>query len=125
MEAVTTGIARLQSALDDEAIPWLSIIHALLASVLAFELFVSLRQLRQYNKPAPPPTLAPHVSLETFEKSRQYGRDKLTFSLVTMGFEYALAAVLISTFAYARVWNVAGSAMRLLGYTSDSEVREH
>ncbi|PWN88181.1 hypothetical protein FA10DRAFT_303170 [Acaromyces ingoldii] len=122
MDAVTTSIARLQLALDDDRIPWISTIHVLLLSVLAFELFVSLRQLRQYRKPAPPPTLAPHVSLETFEKSRAYGRDKLRFSLVTMVLEWALAATLISLHAYARVWNVAGHVMTLLGYKSDGEI---
>ncbi|MCO5549647.1 hypothetical protein L7F22_003120 [Adiantum nelumboides] len=114
--------ARVAEVLDDDAIPWMTLIQILLVVVLSFEVLVSLLQLRTYNEPAPPATLKPHVTQETYEKSRIYGRDKLQFSIFSLIYEWALSAALLHAFAYARIWSAAGLLMTKLGYTNDSEV---
>jgi STE24 endopeptidase len=115
-------LGRLETLLDDDSIPWMSIIQGLLFAVLSFEVFVSLRQLKTYAYPAPPPQLKSHIDQETFEKSRDYGKDKLQFSLFTLFYEYALSAILIKGFAYARIWQAAGILMTKVGFQHDSEI---
>lgn len=123
--ALQSFLARVADALDSDAIPWLNLIQVLLAVVLAFELTISLRQLRTYSEPAAPATLQPHVSQETYEKSRDYGRDKLRFSIFSLVYQWILSASLIHVCAYARIWAAAGLVMHRMGYSVDSEVGMH
>lgn len=120
--SVQAQIARAQAALNTDAIPWLPLIQTLLLAVLAFEVVVSLRQLRTYSRSAPPAALKPHVEQATYEKSREYGRDKLRFSIVSMVYEWALSAALLHVGAFARIWTAAGTLMPRVGLKDDSEV---
>lgn len=119
---IQSTFSRIADLLDDDSIPWMTLIQVLLVVVLSFEVLVSLLQLRTYSEPAPPATLKPHVTQETYEKSRIYGRDKLRFSIFSLIYEWALSAALLHAFAYARIWSAAGVVMAYLGYTNDSEV---
>lgn len=120
---VVSWLAEAQSSLDNDAIPWFSIIQTLLAVVLSFEVLVSLRQLRTFHKETPPSALKQHVTQETFDKSRAYGREKLRFSIVSLVYEWALSAALIWMCAYARVWSAAGVLLSKFGFTHSGEVR--
>ncbi|UZJ52350.1 hypothetical protein CBS101457_001670 [Exobasidium rhododendri] len=115
-------LTRVETLLDDDKIPWMITIQGLLMAVLSFELLVSLRQRKTYNYPAPPPQLKAHVDQETYIKSRNYGKDKLNFSLFTLIFEWALSATLIYFGAYVRIWEAAGIVMTKMGYETDSEI---
>jgi STE24 endopeptidase len=115
-------LAQVETLLDNDSIQWMLVIQSLLLAVLSFELLVSFRQLKMYAYPSPPPQLKEHVDQETFIKSREYGKDKLYFSLFTLIFEWALSAGLIYLGAYARIWRTAGNLMPKLGFENDSEI---
>lgn len=101
--------------LDSDGIPWKQLVITLLWAVYLFETFVSLRQLRLYDKTTPPKALVPHVSMDTFVKSQAYGKDKARLSLVSDAFAHAynLAAVYFDFYALAWVW--AGDLLALVG----------
>lgn len=122
LSPLKSSLARVEALLDNNDLPWMAIIQSLLVGVLSFELVVSLRQLKTYSYPSPPPQLKQHVDQETYEKSRKYGRDKLQFSIFTQVFEWVLSAGLIYAGSYIRVWQAAGVIMSKMGYTTDSEV---
>jgi len=115
-------LGQVETLLDDDSIPWMSIIQSLLVAVLTFEVIVSLRQLKTYSYPSPPTQLQAHVDQETYEKSRSYGKDKLQFSLFTLVFEWALSAGLIYLGAYVRIWEAAGILMTKSGFKTDNEI---
>ncbi|WFD01468.1 hypothetical protein MOBT1_000132 [Malassezia obtusa] len=101
--------------LDSPSIPWKQLVIGLLWAVYLFETYVSLRQLRLYDKTTPPKALVPHVSLETFAKSQAYGKDKARFALVSdaVAHIYNLAAVYFDFYALAWAWS--GDILTFIG----------
>ncbi|PKI83545.1 hypothetical protein MVES_002387 [Malassezia vespertilionis] len=80
-----------------------------------FELFISLRQYQLYAKPTPPKALVPYVSMETFQKSQAYGRDKARFSIISDACSHLFNLFMVSCDIYAWAWVWSGALLALFG----------
>lgn len=74
---------RLSQFLDRPLFPWKRLILGFSVGQFVFESFLTFRQYRVLQQPAPPAVLAKEVSQETFDKSQAYGRAKAQFSVVS------------------------------------------
>lgn len=115
--ALSGAVRSAFSALDDDAIPWKTLVLYLILAVYAFETYLSLRQYKVYSYPSPPLSLVNHVDIKTYNKSQSYGRDKARFAFVA-GFWGLLNALAIVHFdAMPAVWTWAGAVLQRLGRT--------
>lgn len=80
------------------------------------------RQKRQYNLRHPPHELKDHIKPETFKKAQLYGKDKLTYSIGKIIFNWLLSTSLINWGAYPYLWDATGNLLDKFGYDSDEYV---
>lgn len=112
---LTPAVAPIHSffaSLDDESIPWKTIVLYLVLGVHAFETYLSIRQYKCYSYPSPPLSLAKHVDHETFKKSQAYGRDKAQFAFVTGAWGLCNSLVIIKYDLMAVVWTWSGEVLQ-------------
>ncbi|CAO1636099.1 unnamed protein product [Sympodiomycopsis kandeliae] len=105
------------SSLDDESIPWKTIVLYLVLGVYAFETYLSIRQYRCYSYPSPPASLIKHVDHQTFTKSQAYGKDKAQFGFITGAWGLINSLVIIHFDVMALVWTWAGVLLQRAGRT--------
>lgn len=112
-------IKSMAAYLDSSEIPWKRLVIGLLWVVYLFETYISIRQLRLYNKSTPPKALVPHVSLDTFSKSQAYGKDKARLAIASdaIAHAYNLASVYFDLYALAWVWS--GHLLAMIGAPSN------
>lgn len=103
------------SSLDDESIPWKTIVLYLVLGVHFFETYLSLRQYKCYSYPSPPLSLVKHVDHQTFQKSQAYGRDKANFAFVTGAWGLLNSLVIIRYDVMAIVWTWSGILLQRAG----------
>lgn len=115
-------IHRLFSSLDDESIPWKTIVLYLLIGVHAFETYLSVRQYRCYSYPSPPLSLVKHVDHETFKKSQEYGRDKARFAFLVNAWGLLESLLIIKYDFLAIMWTWSGQILLRLN-VAPTEVR--
>lgn len=103
------------TSLDDDSIPWKSLVLYLVLGVYAFETWLSARQYKCYSYPSPPASLAKHVDIDTYRKSQSYGRDKARFGFVAGVWGLVNALVVIYFDLMPLVWSWSGQALRGAG----------
>lgn len=81
------------------------------------------RQMSMYSIPTPPPELRHHLNNETFTKAQLYGRDKMTFNIRQMMFNYALSFCMIKFGVFKFAWDATARLMDSLGLAQDRVVR--
>lgn len=79
--------------------------------------------MSMYSIPTPPPELRHHLNQETFTKAQLYGRDKMTFNIRQMMFNYALSFCMIKFGVFKFAWDATARAMDTLGLAQDRVVR--
>lgn len=120
-QSFQSQIQSLQKSLDTPDIPWKELVLILLSINFLFDFYISLRQYPKYSLPSPPAQLAPHVDLETFQKSQKYGKAKAQFAFFSgfVGFAESMAIVYFDVLAI--VWTQAGQVLNRIGW-EDKEV---
>ncbi|KAN0060155.1 zinc metalloprotease [Thecaphora frezii] len=117
LSSLQPHIHALQHALDSPTIPWKPLVLVLLSAVYLFESYLSLRQYRLYRLPTPPAALATHVSLQTFQNSQAYGRDKARFAFVSAAISHLVSLAIIYFDVYAFAWHASARALAALHLT--------
>ncbi|ORX33273.1 metalloendopeptidase [Kockovaella imperatae] len=115
VDSLDGAINHLAYLADDPRIDYQSVVVWSSFLTTAFEVWLNRRQLRQYDKPKPPPELASHISDDKFRKAQAYGRDKTRYSLFKAVFNQILGWAIIRSRLYAKLWYVTGGWMDTLG----------
>ncbi|WFD36605.1 Ste24 endopeptidase [Malassezia cuniculi] len=112
LEPVRKVVDDICAAFDTPYVPWRTVCLALMAGVYVFEMYVTLRQYRQYALTEPPRALAAHTKPDTFKKSQEYGAARSRFGMVKKTVMFALNAGIVATGAYSCAWALADWLIR-------------
>ncbi|KAK8846643.1 hypothetical protein IAR55_005730 [Kwoniella newhampshirensis] len=114
--ALLTGyIAKWTQLADNPSINYKTLVICFTWVQTAFEVYVLRRQIPCYDRPAPPPALKDHLPTETFSKAQIYSRDKTSYALAKLVFDFLLGYGLIKTGAFSTLWDFAGELLNGLG----------
>ncbi|CCF55761.1 hypothetical protein KAFR_0A03260 [Kazachstania africana CBS 2517] len=95
----------LQSMVDRPNIPWKSIILGFTFGQFVFETYLSYRQYKVLSKKELPPVLANEIDKETFEKSEEYSKAKIKFSITSDIYSLIQKFCFIQLDLYPRLWS--------------------
>ncbi|WVQ83824.1 hypothetical protein IAT38_005968 [Cryptococcus sp. DSM 104549] len=112
LDGVITKLAELA---DSPKIDYKSLVIFSAWLQSAFEVYILRRQLKCYDRPAPPPQLKAHLPEDKFRAAQSYSRDKSRYTLAKLVFDAFLGWGMIKTGAYAYLWDVAGDVMSAVG----------
>ncbi|KZO97268.1 metalloendopeptidase [Calocera viscosa TUFC12733] len=113
-------LARIaQSAYD-----WKAIALGLTAASSVFETLILIKQLPNYSKPAPPPSLKDHFPPDTYAKSQSYGRAKALFTLAKGAWGVLEGGLSLYFDLFAWSWGAAAGVLTYFGYGGDREIAQ-
>ncbi|CUM65085.1 uncharacterized protein PRCAT00002709001 [Priceomyces carsonii] len=105
------SLANTLSFLDNSKYDWKSIIVGITVGQYVFENYLNYRHYQVLKSKAPPVSIKEEVSKETFDKSQEYSRAKLRFSVVSDTFNTLKHLALIRFDIFPKLWSFSGSLM--------------
>lgn len=86
--------------------PWKKIIAGISIGQFVFESYLSYRQYRVLSKKQLPPVLEGEIDKETFEKSEEYSRAKIKFSVISDLISLIQNLIFVKYDILPKLWNV-------------------
>lgn len=102
--------------------PYMQSIALFQVCVALFELYLSLRQRKNYLVTDMQSELSGFIPKEKFESAQAYGKDMITFSIILSIIRTAINLVMYFTFFMARMWDVS---LQIMTYVNPKYGKSH
>ncbi|CCK69867.1 zinc metalloprotease KNAG_0D01150 [Huiozyma naganishii CBS 8797] len=109
-----TVLQAISEALVSPAFPWKSVVIGVTVAQFAFETYLSFRQYRVLARKQLPDVLVDEIDKETFEKSQEYSKAKIKFSVVSDVFSLLQNYALVKFNMLPRLWHAGQAVARKL-----------